>query len=103
MFIEPIAKVIEPRTTEEIEWLKATLRKYSCWDIETTEGFARHSDELLAYRKECEQCWKLEKETLLMKFAKPLGLENNLALAEFLMCQEETIAELRAEIQRSNS
>lgn len=42
------------KTAEEIQALKDNWRKDPCWDIEDTEGFEDHKDELLAYRLEVE-------------------------------------------------
>lgn len=48
------------RTTEEIEQLKKNWMADPCWDIEDTEGFEAHNNELFAWRKEYEA--KIEKE-----------------------------------------
>ena len=42
------------RTKDEICRLKTNWCSDPCWDIEETEGFEAHYDELLAYRKEIE-------------------------------------------------
>lgn len=96
-------KTITPRTTEEIEALKDNWRNDPIWDIEDTEGFELHCDELVACRLEWEARWKLQREQRTRDFATPLGLENNLVLAEYLMRQDAAIAELRAEINRSKA
>jgi len=88
-------KTITPRTAEEIEALKSNWRNDPIWDIEDTEGFELHRDELVAYRLAWEARWKLQREQRLAKFANPLGLQNNLALAEYLMRQETTIETLK--------
>jgi len=88
------------KTRKEIDELKANWKHDPCWDIEDTEGFELHRDELIAYRQECEARWKSQREQRILKFATPLGLENNPALAEYLMRQEAAIEELRAEIHR---
>ena len=44
-------------TKEEIENLKNDWVKDPCWEIETTEGFEEHWDELLEYRKKMEAKW----------------------------------------------
>ena len=95
-----IGRTIEPRTAEEIEALKANWRNDPCWDIEDTEGFDLHRDELVAYRLEWEVRWKAQREQRLLQFAAPLGLENNLALAECLMRQEAAIEALKEMIQQ---
>lgn len=52
------------KTRSEIEALKANWLSDPCWDIETTEGFEAHHDELLAFRKQTEaphiQRWQQE-------------------------------------------
>jgi hypothetical protein len=47
-------KDLTMKTAEEIENLKKSWMRDSCWDIETTEGFEEHHDELLKFRKDCE-------------------------------------------------
>lgn len=44
-------------TREKIEKLKEGWKKDPCWDIECTEGFEEHEEELLNYRKEVEAEW----------------------------------------------
>ncbi|MCX6217570.1 hypothetical protein [Spirosoma sp.] len=39
------------KSPQDIEELKRDWRSDPCWDIEVTEGFEDHHDELLAYRK----------------------------------------------------
>jgi len=51
-----------PKTREEIEALKANWVNDACWDIEITEGFEDHKEELLAYRKEMEAIWDSERK-----------------------------------------
>lgn len=46
------------QTPEEIDALKTNWAKDPCWDIEDTEGFEDHHDELLAFRKEKEAEWE---------------------------------------------
>jgi hypothetical protein len=44
-------------TQNQINDLKANWLKDPCWDIENTEGFEDHEEELLSYRKEVEAEW----------------------------------------------
>lgn len=46
------------RTPQEIEALKASWLKDPCWDIENSQGFEAHYEELLAFRKEQDQKWE---------------------------------------------
>ncbi len=50
------------KTRHEIETLKAGWLRDPCWDIETTETFEAHRDELLAFRQAAEAGWKAERE-----------------------------------------
>lgn len=43
------------KTTEQIDALKANWSKDPCWDIEATEGFEAHREELLAFRLKTER------------------------------------------------
>ena len=45
------------KTQLEIDALKRGWERDPSWDIETTEGFEEHREELLAYRKEKEAEW----------------------------------------------
>lgn len=43
------------RTVEEIDALKLSWLKDPCWDIEQTEGFEEHEEELLDFRQKIEK------------------------------------------------
>lgn len=43
---------VQRRSNEEVERLKQNWMNDPCWDIENTEGFEAHHDELLAFSKE---------------------------------------------------
>lgn len=47
---------------EEIQELKDNWRRDPCWDIEDTEGFEEHREELLAYSLEMKAHWKEQAE-----------------------------------------
>lgn len=44
-------------TQEQIENLKAQWKADPCWDIEDTEGFEEHKDELKAYHAQVDAEW----------------------------------------------
>lgn len=46
------------RTPEEIQKLKESWLRDPCWDIEDTEGFEDHKEELLAFRKQKKAEWE---------------------------------------------
>lgn len=47
------------KTNEEIQALKDNWRKEPNWEIEYTEGFEDHFEDLLAFRKEQEDEWQI--------------------------------------------
>jgi hypothetical protein len=64
------------KTQEELQNLKEDWLKDPCWDIENSEGFEDHKNELLAFREQAQADWeeraqqklaarveKIEKET----------------------------------------
>ncbi|MDI5832506.1 hypothetical protein OCF84_21700 (plasmid) [Shewanella xiamenensis] len=53
---------IEKRTEEEINNLKRDWKDDPCWDLEDTEGFEAHIDELKAFRLQCEADWRAKIE-----------------------------------------
>lgn len=56
---EPVRAQTPPqRTAAELEDLKAQWEADPCWDIEETEGFEAHYDELFAYRKQKIAEWE---------------------------------------------
>ncbi len=57
------------KTTEEIEKLKEDWKHDPCWDIENTEEFEEHKEELLTYRKEQEAIWEKESQEYHAKLA----------------------------------
>ena len=48
------------KTKQELDDLKANWKADPCWDIEDTEGFEEHREELLVWRKEYDK--KLDDE-----------------------------------------
>lgn len=45
------------KTEEEVRELKANWQADPIWDIEDTEGFEEHREELLTFRWKCEAGW----------------------------------------------
>lgn len=50
------------KTLEDIEKLKADWLRDSCWDIEDTEGFEAHKEDLLAFRLAMQEKWEGERK-----------------------------------------
>ena len=49
-------------TRDEIEKLKESWLEDPCWDIEDTQGFEEHREELLAYHDQMRVQWKAASE-----------------------------------------
>lgn len=91
------------KTKEEIELLKKSWLHDPIWDIETTEGFEEHIEELTKFRIEQEKLWENErykkeqeaakaKEEAVKKFCDSLGIDNY-KLGAFLYVTREKQAE----------
>ena len=66
------------KTIQEIEDLKKDWLEDPCWDIEDSDGFEEHKEELLKYRLEQEKIWenkRLKKEKEIDEKARELGIE----------------------------
>src|ERR1041385_1197549 len=50
-----------PKTRAEIDNLKRDWQRDGTWDLEETEGFEEHREELLAFRLEQEARWQRER------------------------------------------
>jgi len=61
------------KTHTEIIELKRQWENDPCWDIETTEGFEDHKQELLEHRVMKEYEWKLKEEERLEPKARKMG------------------------------
>jgi len=82
------------KTAEEIEALKLEWASDPCWDLEDTEGFEDHREDLLAYRRQRERAkWHEEMQQIKDK-AEEIGCPENLKLAEYVMSLEKRLEEL---------
>jgi hypothetical protein len=64
------------KTPQEIEKLKHAWCCDPCWDIEDTEGFEDHKEELKAYREKCEAEWYKRREERIAKEMEEMGITN---------------------------
>src|SRR5690242_5769687 len=78
----------------EIEALKKNWMTDPCWDIETTQGFEEHVDELRAFRLEKETEWKNKQEAERNELMVRLGISGNSALLDHLLMLERRIQKL---------
>ena len=65
-------------TQDEIEKLKKNWLADPCWDIEDTDGFEEHHDELLKFRKETEVKWQLEEEERIARRARVVEIDTDI-------------------------
>jgi len=82
---EEAAPSFEHKTEKEIRDLKRCWRNDPCWDIEDTEGFEAHKQELLAFRLQCKKEWDEAYNARLDEKAKELGCIGNRQLASYVI------------------
>ena len=90
------------KTSEEINKLKLSWAKDPIWDLEWTEGFEDHYDELLDFRKLKEKEWKNKNLERIDAKCKRLGIEGNHMLMQYLEMLEYQIEGLRRELETIN-
>lgn len=83
-----------PKTADELEALKSNWLKDPCWDLEDTDGFEAHYDELLAFRLQDEAMRSASYKRRLEQAAARLGIPDNLTLAEVVVGLEERVRDL---------
>lgn len=72
------------RTEAELHNLKASWTEDPHWDIEDTDGFEAHVEELRSYRLQMERQWEEARKKRIRDRAHALGCPDNLALAEYV-------------------
>lgn len=92
-------EVSQKRSPKEVEDLKNQWRADPHWDIEDTEGFDAHRDELSAYRARCEAEWSRRNDERLDKKAKELGCPGNRSLAAYVLDLENDLARLSRRVE----
>ena len=90
------------KTREEIEALKASWRHDPCWDIEDSEGFEDHKEELLAYRREVEAA--AEQRTLEKRAERAKQVLDEIGIADMHSAQYlYTFAEIEIDLKQCDS
>lgn len=84
------------KTRDDIEYLKSNWRGDPCWDIELTEGFEEHEQELLAYRLEQEGIWEEREQERLIR--KSNRLDCSIPLVRCIESLEYKIRELQGRL-----
>lgn len=87
------------KTLQEIEDLKTNWNYDPCWDIECTEGFEEHKDELLAYRLKREAYWESKRESRVAEEMQQMGLTDR-AIYNLFKGMEYTITLLEKRIEQ---
>src|SRR6185503_5091160 len=88
------------KTAEEIHLLKANWISDPCWDIETTEGFEEHAEELLRFRRNHELLLERREKEKVLEFirlqekSEELGVPGNIQLARVISDLEKRVEEL---------
>ncbi len=88
------------RTPAEIAELKQHWLQDPCWDIEDTEGFEAHRDELLNFRllhRAMREEIELSRKT---RRSSELAIPGNIALLDYLESLEERIRVLSKRLER---
>lgn len=62
-------------TQEEIEKLKKSWLNDPCWDIEDTDGFEEHHDELLLFRQERDAEYEKREEARIARRARVIAVD----------------------------
>jgi|GEM_PF-1405279 len=90
------------QTPEEIEKLKVNWSKDPCWDIEDTEGFEAHHDELLKWREEREADLQREAEEYIAHRARVVAIETGVTNSD-IQKNIHTFAEIENDVNRALS
>jgi len=85
-------------TDEEIIKLKNNWMNDPCWDIEETEGFEDHRDELYRFRLKKENEWENKRNEELHRKAAKYGCDENLKLAGYIQFLENRINKLESDL-----
>ena len=84
----------------EINDLIESWKDDPSWDIEDTEGFEHHREELLVIRKEWEERWEKEHKDRLEERAERLGCPGNLKLARYVEGLEARIKRIMDRLEK---
>lgn len=85
-------------TPEEVHDLKAQWCGDPVWDLEDTEGFEAHRDELAAFAKQQMDLWDAQAEARLTAKAESLGCPGNLILAGYVEALEARLCKIEAQL-----
>ena len=89
---------MKTKTKKAIDKLKRSWESDPCWDIEDTEGFEAHREELAKYRKEMEHKWDYER--IMRIDAQAFKLECSFKTAKYTLALEDRIARLENTVEK---
>ncbi len=89
------------RTREEIEFLKGQWLADPDWNIEETEGYELHRDELLEFRKRTEGERLARAEAELKAKLESIGIPDNPKLGEYVLGLERKLLRLESALERA--
>ena len=84
------------KTVAEVHELKRQWLADPCWDIEETEGFEEHREELLSFRMAAEKRW--EEQRLRRITQRAMDLRCSIELARYILELEERLAKLELKL-----
>jgi hypothetical protein len=92
-------------TIEELESLKRDWLNDPCWDIEDTEGFEDHREELLMFSDQEHQKWADFEKVRIANVAETMGIPGNTAVAYLVESLQRRVTELEGKVGliKSNS
>ena len=83
----------------EVEKLKAAWLRDPCWDIEETEGFEAHREDLLAFRLEREAHRRQQQDDANHLKAVELGCPDNVQLGAYVRRLEHRLQTLETQVK----
>lgn len=89
------------KTRQEINDLKHGWNADPCWDIEDTEGFENHKDELLIHRLKMEKQWNEAYNREMQDYASKIGT-GSIKLAQHIMSLEQKIEKLEERLNEKS-
>lgn len=88
------------KTRKEINELKTQWLEDPCWDIECTEGFEDHKEELKEFRLDTEALQEAEEIERLRAKARSLGLIGGVGLISYIEALEWRIEQIVKDIDK---
>jgi len=85
-------------TKEELTALKLNWMGDPCWDIEDTEGFEEHRDELLEFSAKKYEEWGVAENIRIAEVAEKMGIPGNIAVAYLIEQLQQRVTSLEDKV-----